>query len=233
MSTMEYIYGKSYDTVVLTRELPRGLKVSETKFFNMVFIVTFFMNYLMVSALKKGIITIPIFNNILTFYMVGIIASGFLFLPYTPGKFGIHLNNFKYNVLVGLGIGTIGLAFSLTIRYFLYKSGNTSFGFNSNITFFTLTYPLGSFVQETVTKGFLQDYMLSVFKNSKLKAFLSIIASSAVFGVLHIACGIPVIILAFLFSCTTGIVYHKTKSIVGVSIIHFMTSAGLFLMAGF
>ena len=77
-----------------------------------------------------------------------------------------------------------------------------------------------------IVEGFFQSYFIAVFDGLKYSKFLSICLASFIFAQFHLIYGIPVVLLTFLFSFILGWFYEYSRSLVGVSIIHFLTGAG-------
>lgn len=154
---------------------------------------------------------------------------GFVYLPYHPKHYGVNLNNLKYNLFWGLLIGLNLLVISILIRFVLIEQGFTEFEFNPRQNLFSVSlYPLSALSQEIVIRGFLQSYFFALFRNTKLQYLLSIGFSSIIFSAFHVMFGYIICILAFIFSIFMGIFYEKTRSLIGVFIIHSLTGLALF-----
>ena len=174
-------------------------------------------------------------NTTANFYSFFIVLIGIIVLPYHPSHYGINLNNLKFNLTVCLGLGILGLILTLLIRYFLFiKAGNSDFDFDFSFRFFYLIYPLTAIMQEIIIKGFFQSYFVAAFEGLRYKRLFAILLSSLVFAQLHLIFGFAFVALTFLYSILTGFLYEKTRSIVGISIIHFLIGAGfIYFMKNF
>ncbi len=85
----------------------------------------------------------------------------------------------------------------------------------------SIVYPFTAVLQEFLARGVMQENLLRIF-DGKHAAALSIIVSSLVFGVLHIAYGLPFMLGASLLLGALGVLYHKQGNIWGLSIIHYV-----------
>lgn len=82
-------------------------------------------------------------------------------------------------------------------------------------------YPLTAILQEFLARGVMQENLRRIF-TGKHAAALSIIVSSLVFGVLHIAYGLPFMLAASLLLGLLGVLYNKQRNIWGLAIIHYV-----------
>ena len=85
----------------------------------------------------------------------------------------------------------------------------------------SIVYPLTVVLQEFLARGVMQENLRRIF-DGKHAAALSIIVSSLVFGVLHIAYGLPFMLGASLLLGALGVLYHKQGNIWGLCIIHYV-----------
>ena len=88
-------------------------------------------------------------------------------------------------------------------------------------TFADVIYPLTVILQEFLARGVMQENLRRIF-TGKHAAALSIFVSALVFGVLHIAYGLPYMLGATLLLGVLGIFYHKQGNIWGLCIIHYV-----------
>ena len=88
-------------------------------------------------------------------------------------------------------------------------------------TFADVIYPLTVILQEFLARGVMQENLRRIFTGKHAGA-LSIIVSALVFGVLHIAYGLPYMLGAALLLGVLGILYHKQGNIWGLCIIHYV-----------
>lgn len=88
-------------------------------------------------------------------------------------------------------------------------------------TFADIIYPLTVILQEFLARGVMQENLRRIFTGKHAGA-LSIFVSALVFGVLHIAYGLPYMLGATLLLGILGIFYHKQGNIWGLCIIHYV-----------
>lgn len=88
-------------------------------------------------------------------------------------------------------------------------------------SFASVIYPFTVILQEFLARGVMQENLRRIFAG-KHADFMSILVSSLVFGVLHIAYGLPFMFAAALLLGVLGILYHKQGNIWGLCIIHYV-----------
>lgn len=88
-------------------------------------------------------------------------------------------------------------------------------------TFADVIYPLTVILQEFLARGVMQENLKRIFEG-KYAGVLSIVVSALVFGVLHIAYGLPYMLGASLLLGVLGVLYHKQGNIWGLCIIHYV-----------
>ena len=88
-------------------------------------------------------------------------------------------------------------------------------------TFADIIYPLTVILQEFLARGVMQENLKRIF-TGKYAGAMSIIVSALVFGVLHIAYGLPYMLGATLLLGVLGVFYHKQGNIWGLCIIHYV-----------
>lgn len=91
----------------------------------------------------------------------------------------------------------------------------------SILTFANVIYPLTVVLQEFLARGVMQENLKRIFAG-KYAGVLSIVVSALVFGVLHIAYGLPFMLAASLLLGVLGTLYHKQGNIWGLCIIHYV-----------
>ncbi len=89
--------------------------------------------------------------------------------------------------------------------------------FNSLI----LAYAPVVVIQEFLAKGVIQTIIEHVLAGRHAKTW-SIITASALFGLVHIELSVEIAITSFLFGIYWGVVYAKSRTLIGVSISHFL-----------
>lgn len=166
-------------------------------------------------------------------YLLVALLSALYYMPYSFKCYGFTLNRLRFNVIIGLSIGVPGFLIALGIAPFCtdFEGIRLDFFYVFGKILFLLYYLFSAIVQEAVVKGFLQSYFISILSKFKSKKLLSVFICSIVFAQFHIAFGIPVVIAIFTFSFITGLIYEKSRSLVGVVIIHYLCGLGMFLFA--
>lgn len=208
-------------------------RVRKSIFFVFAFIGAFTINIFSVVQFYEKQLSISTLYGTMTLYMIICILLGMFYLPYHPKYYGF---NFKYlgsELIVGIIIGIFTLLISILIRLYLINEGCSYLSFHFSLSIDDvlriLAYPMAAIVQETAVKGYFQSYLVAILDGSKVKKSLSIIVSSLIFAQFHLILGMWVFALTFIFSCLTGIIYERRRSVIAVSIIHFMAGAGLLM----
>lgn len=88
-------------------------------------------------------------------------------------------------------------------------------------TFADIIYPFTVILQEFLTRGVMQENLKRIF-TGKYAGATSIVVSALVFGVLHIAYGLPFMLGASLLLGALGVLYHKQGNIWGLCIVHYV-----------
>ncbi|MCP4717360.1 MAG: CPBP family intramembrane metalloprotease [Deltaproteobacteria bacterium] len=76
-------------------------------------------------------------------------------------------------------------------------------------------------VQDFLSKGVIQTVIEHVLVGRHARSW-SIITASALFGLVHIQLSVEIAIASFLFGIYWGVVYVKSRTLIGVSISHFL-----------
>ena len=82
-------------------------------------------------------------------------------------------------------------------------------------------YPFTVILQEFLARGVMQENLNRIFIGKHAGA-TSIVISALVFGVLHIAYGLPFMIGATVLLGALGVLYHKQGNIWGLCIVHYV-----------
>ena len=155
---------------------------------------------------------------------------------FSVANFTLKLKNPLQQMKLPILISVIGFLLLILIKYGL-NSLNVSF-FPKDKPFFDferllkvgyIIYPITALLQEILTRCFMQNSLSNVF-TGKYKDFLAIIVSSLIFGALHVAHGLNLMIGAFVFLSCLGVYYSKTKNIWGVTLIHYVLGMSVFLL---
>ena len=216
-----------FTVLQIDRELLLKNRLKAALFIIFALIGTLTINLVITVLYLNNIISFNTYLSVQHFYFFVILVLGIFFFPYHPMNYGFNLNKLKYNLKIGLLFGGFGFLLSVIIRYFLVKNGKTDFSFHLNFDYSYLTYPIVVITQEALIKGYFQSFLITVFDNLKGSKWYAIIIVSIIFAQMHILFGPCVTIIGFLFSVFTGWFYEKTRSLVGVVIIHYLSGVGL------
>lgn len=223
----------NYSLNLISDEIYFKNKVSVAAFVLLTVVIIYTVNlYLVMLFYQNQVPFLKIYGTII-FLMLICLILGFSILPYRMADYGLRFDKLKYNVIIGLTYGTAGMAIALTFRYIMVLNGNETMGFHPGLQLFDALSPVCAVLQEWITKGYLQTCLISVLGYSKPKKYAAITVSSLVFAQFHMIMGFQIFILAFIFSFILGIIYEKTRSIIGISIIHFFVGFSLFSFCGF
>lgn len=88
-------------------------------------------------------------------------------------------------------------------------------------TFADIIYPFTVILQEFLARGVMQENLNRIFIG-KYGGATSIAVSALMFGVLHIAYGLPFMIGASVLLGALGVLYHKQGNIWGLCIVHYV-----------
>ena len=160
--------------------------------------------------------------------LVALFISAHYFLPYPLSCYGLNRNNMRQVLKESIGISVFFLLMSIGFRHYLISVGFEEMQFRFNFKLDILFYPVFAFLQEIVTKGFVQSYLYSTLDKHKHKRLFAILGSSMIFGLTHLIHGYAVMGGIFAFSVFTGWYYEKDRNIWGVTIIHTILGWSLF-----
>ena len=150
---------------------------------------------------------------------------------FTLADVGLTLQNLQKSVIEGvifgilLVIATFGLAFSI---HLMLGHEAEEFVVHTNI-FFSITfffYTIHTLLQELLARGLLQGSFKRLMNDER--GYLSIIAASLVFGVLHSHYGVEAILVTFVSSLIFGAIYNRHNNLAGVCIAHFLAGTAAF-----
>lgn len=202
-----------------------------TSIFVIIVLILFFLfSSIGMNLYYKNYITLRHYLYFVQSLTIFIAIAGFFYLPYNSIHDEFKSDRLKYNLTLGLSIGIVIFIFTIVVRILLVNSGLTGFGFKFNmhsviksITF----YPLSSVAQEVTIKGYLQSYLTDIFKDKKNNQLLAILMSSVTFTIPHLVLSFKASTFVFIFSALLGYIYIKTRSLVSVSIIHYLGGMGI------
>lgn len=216
----------TYDDIDKVRLYKNRMKKSV--FFMIIIIAGFLFDVLGTVLYYQNIISVDILLHSFNLYTIICFALGFVYLPYHPKHYGFNTNKLRFNLLLGFVGGGIGLVLAVGSRLLLVNNGLTDFAFDFTPKFSYFIYPVLVVVQDTLTKGYLQSYFVAVFDNTPHKKVKAVILSSIIFGIYHIPFGFELAVITFVYSVITGFIYEKSRSLLGVCILHYLTGIGIF-----
>lgn len=140
--------------------------------------------------------------------------------------FGVTHNHFKKSLLDGLIGSAVVAVISFGIVYFFSDSigvspNNLFVGLNLG-HFQTYLYFIHCYLQEFFVRGAIQTSLIEVIR-SKWKITLSVTLASAIFSVLHYPFGFKFILATFFSGLLFGFVYCRTRNLIGVTLIHYVS----------
>lgn len=140
---------------------------------------------------------------------------------------GLRVTDAKATFLPDILITAAGLAAFVAIKLLLLRAAPGFFPAGAPFWDFSvlgwsdLGYPLTVVLQEFLARGVMQENLRRIF-DGKHAGALSIVVSALVFGVLHVAHGLPYMIAATLLLGALGVLYHKQGNIWGLCIVHYV-----------
>jgi membrane protease YdiL (CAAX protease family) len=159
------------------------------------------------------------------YWIAPISALLLLFLCYLTVKvtgeplsfFGLTTRNWKKSLIEAALVSAVLVAgfnvlFSLNALVGAFRELYT--------TYLGALYLSVAFAQEVITRGFLLTALVRFYEDDK--GFTSILTASLIFAVSHVHLGFTVLILTFLMGVLLGFVYLRHRTLIGVTIIHFV-----------
>lgn len=142
-------------------------------------------------------------------------------------EIGLKVTNLKSSIITDslIALGATALLFG--IKFIMLKTVPEYFPAGAPFWDWSVTgvddflYPFTVIFQEFLARSVMQESLNRIF-TGKYRAVLSILVSSLVFGVLHIAYGLPLMTGAFILLGALGTLYYKQGNIWGLSIVHFV-----------
>lgn len=143
---------------------------------------------------------------------------------------GLTRRNLRKSVVEGLvfsvGFFLATMAIAMALRA---GSGRPVFDIaldDSHFGLMLLLYVPHAFLQELVSRGFLQGSFKRLMADRT--GWLSIFAASVAFGVLHSQFGLTAIVLTFLSGLVFGWIYNRHDNLAGVTICHIVAGTAAF-----
>lgn len=79
--------------------------------------------------------------------------------------------------------------------------------------------------EETLFRGWIQEYLSRYLVEFRFGTWITIVISGLLFGVTHLAVGIPFVLLATIAGLGYAYAYHVSKRIEGTILVHFLVNA--------
>ena len=140
---------------------------------------------------------------------------------------GIRINNYKDTFGMAALISIGGTAAVMLLKVLMLQfipqffPEDAPFWDWKILGFADLIYPFTAVLQEFLARSVMQENLRRIFVGKSADA-MSVIVSSLIFGVLHIAYGLPLMLGAALLLGALGMLYNRQRNIWGLSIIHFV-----------
>ncbi|OFX34543.1 MAG: hypothetical protein A2W90_12850 [Bacteroidetes bacterium GWF2_42_66] len=145
---------------------------------------------------------------------------------------GLTLNGSKRALIESILISIPVAAFVIGLKIYLINTPGNSFS-GQDIFITTTTgvnlflYLINSFVQEFICRGFVQNNAERML-TGKYKSFIAILTTSMLFGVVHMHLSGTTIFVTIFAGIFFGLLYLRNKTLVGVTVSHFILGELLF-----
>ena len=230
-----HIRRKNHSPSEINRELLYKNRLTQSVYFIILLVAACTVNMFMVYYTLSNVISISIVDKIFDVFIFSSLLLGFFILPYHPRHYGFNLNNLRDSIVWGLGLGLVFFATAIGFRLFMVNSGADEFRFDLDMHRFLrdlFYYTINALAQEALFRGSMQSYFVAVFEKARWCKPLAIFIPSVIFAQFHILYGgIWIFAGAFVFSILLGFIYERSRSLVAVTIIHYLTGAGLFFFS--
>lgn len=141
-------------------------------------------------------------------------------------SFGLTLEGWKRAALEGLavavlvlvGMGFLKAAVNTWLPGIFRETEPFSFGY---FDFSYVTYIVVAPLQEFIARGTVQSTLERLF-DGRHRGFWAILVTSFLFGALHVYSSIPLAVSCVLSSWLWGWMFHRQRTLVGVSLCHFL-----------
>lgn len=223
-----YTKNKSKKKKNLSQKKVYKNKVKQSLFFMIALNGNYLLALVCMVLFRDGIITSTAYVKIIFIYTLIMVLMGVFYLPYKMQHYGWNWNGYKFNLLWGFVLGVLGAGAAVYTRYMLVRQGRTEFAFNPTPEWELYIYPISVIAQETMTKGYLQNYFEHMFEKTSMNRLIAILFSSIIFGLMHLMYGFLIMFLSTIFSVVLGFFFDKTKSLLGVFIVHFLIGTAMF-----
>lgn len=175
-------------------------------------------------------------QTIITYTFVG--ATGFVIFMYLrkyrfpPSYWGLTFRGGKRALIESMLITIVLAALMIGLKYYLVNTPGNSFSgqavFVYSATMLQLFfYLINSFMQEFICRGFVQTNTEKML-TGKYKAPIAVITTSMLFGVVHMHLSGTTILVTIFAGIFFGFLYLRHRTLVGVTIAHFVLGELLF-----
>ncbi len=215
--------------VPLPENILFSMRVAKSVFFITGLILSNTIIALLTAAYNTYHFDVNLVTRAYDIWFFTLLVAGLFYLPYHPRYYGLNFNRLKYNLAIGFGIGGAGAVICTFLRIYLIRSGNHEFGYNFSISSFSLcfTYLISCFLQDTLSRGFFQSYFIAVFRKNRTNRFIAIVLTALIFAQFHFIYSFGMALGSFIYCLITGFIYEKSRSVVGIIIIHFLIGASM------
>lgn len=148
-------------------------------------------------------------------------------------EFGLNLKSWKRSALESILVSVVVIGLLAVFKLLMVQSGSVLFRESAifNTAYFGIsyiTYLLVAPMQEFIARGAMQG-SLSLLLPGKHSGLMAVLVTSFLFGALHMSHSVALSVSALLTSLLWGWLYERHKTLVGVSISHFLVgnAAGL------
>lgn len=205
------------------------IRVAKSVFFITGLILSNTIIALLTAAYSKYHFDISFITRAYDLWFFILLLAGVFYLPYHPRYYGLNLNRLKFNLITGFGVGGICAAIGTAVRIYMIRNGHHEFDYNfsSGSFILCLTYIISCFLQDTLSRGFFQSYFIAIFPKTRISRITAIFLTALIFAQFHYIYSFGLALASFIYCFITGFIYEKSRSVVGIIIIHFLTGASL------
>ncbi len=164
---------------------------------------------------------------------LGIVVLFIRLLRLPLKEFGLNLKDWKRSALESILVSVVVIGLLAAFKLLMVQSGSALFRESAifNPAYFGIsyiTYLLVAPMQEFIARGAMQG-SLSLLLPGKHSGLMAVLVTSFLFGALHMSHSVALSVSALLTSLLWGWLYERHKTLVGVSISHFLVgnAAGL------
>lgn len=144
---------------------------------------------------------------------------------YPLTSFGVTLHRWQASLVDGVLFSFILIvlylgAFWLGAKIFHYPLPGYFMTLNNPrlFRFLTLNYYFHSYIQEFIARGVIQSSLQRFFDDKR--GLKSVLITSAIFGMFHLHINVMIAFITFFASIIFGLIYLRTRNLIGVSLVH-------------